>query len=604
MKRIDIVKLWPLIIFTFALAVRFIFLSGFQNSPFFYPDVKGVDPSLYHEWARDLAEGYWPGNKLLYGHPFYPYLVSFIYRYLGPDIYSVVVIQLLLGSISCVLIYFIARYVFCAEAGVISSFIAAVYGPFLFYEAFLMPNTLAIFLNLSAIIMLFNIIDFPRLQRTILAGLLLGCSVATNSGIAPFIFFSVFWIIWALRKQKAMLFAHLVCLIISIILPVTFLLLKHFTTEGRFDSFAAHGGINFYVGNNPESSGGFKAPFGFTPGAEGLSEDSSAYAERALGRQLSAAEVSKFWYKQAFKWISGHPVLWARLLFKKFILFWNSMELGDVGDYYFSKRYSSLLKFNPVTFVIIAPMGLSGMVLASRNIKKPFLLYGCTASFMVSCVLFFVNSRYRLSGLPFLIIFAGFAAHRLYQKISARDFRAVKIYASAFTVFFVFSNAKLMSMDTTTPLYNLSVIYAQKSRYDDAIEISKDLLKTNRNLPAVHFNLGVCFYGKKMADAAVYEFQQALRFNPNDYDSHFNLGFIFYEKKDYKKSLEEFKASLRGNDKDGSARFGLGNTYSELGDFQKALEEYKMALKICPQSKEVKMAIEETAKKIKSSHKI
>ena len=80
MKKINIFKLWPLIIFTFALAVRFIFLNQFQASPFFDVDVKGVDPSLYHEWAKELAEGYWPGYRLLYGHPFYPHVVSFIYR--------------------------------------------------------------------------------------------------------------------------------------------------------------------------------------------------------------------------------------------------------------------------------------------------------------------------------------------------------------------------------------------------------------------------------------------------------------------------------------------------------------------------------------------
>lgn len=531
MKKVDIVKLWPLIIFAFALLVRFTFLNQFQNSPFFDSGVTGVDPSLYHEWAKELAQGYWPGDRLLYGHPFYPFLVSFLYRFWAADVYSAVVIQLLVGGLSCVLLYFIGKYIFCPEVGMVSSFIAAVYGPFLFYETLLVPSALSIFLNLSAVIMLLNVLDFPRFNRTLLGGLLLGCSVITNSSVAPFIFILIFWIIWILKAQKEKLFLHLVCFVLGILLPAAFLSLKHFTAEGRFDTFASHGGINFYVGNNPGAKGTFRAPLGFTPSAEGLSEDSSRYARTITGRQLTAAQVSEFWYEKAFVYIKTHPFLWLKLLFKKFVLFFNAVEIGDVGDYYFCKNDSPLLKFNPFVFGAIAPLGLLGMVFTRRYFRGAFLLYAGVAGIMISCMLFFVNSRYRLSSVPFLILFAGFAVFYIWQKVKARDFRRLKIYAAALAVFLLFSNARVMAVDTVTPLYNLSVIYAQKGLYDKAIDITRELLAVHPDMAAAHFNLGVCYYAKGMTDEAAAEFKEALRLNPRDRNSRYNLSVIRRQRK-------------------------------------------------------------------------
>ncbi|OIO79428.1 MAG: hypothetical protein COW11_05480 [Candidatus Omnitrophica bacterium CG12_big_fil_rev_8_21_14_0_65_43_15] len=598
MKKINIFKLWPLIIFTFALAVRFIFLNQFQASPFFDVDVKGVDPSLYHEWAKELAEGYWPGYRLLYGHPFYPYVVSFIYRIFAADSYIVTVFQCLSGALSSVLIYFIARRLFSRPAGIIASVLAALYAPFLFYEGLLVPNTLAILLNLSAFLMLLNILDWPNVRRTFLAGLLLGCSLITNSGIAPFIIVSFFWMVFALRKNKKAVFTHAACILVGIALPLAMISLKHFTAEGRFDTFGAHGGINFYVGNNPEANGAFRAPMGFTPSAEGLSMDSAKYASDLSGRELSAKEVSEFWYKRAFSYIKSHPFLWLKLQMRKFILFWNGAELGDVADYYLSKQYSSLLKFNPFIFGLIGPLGLLGMFLAR---KKPtpgvFLLYTGVFGIMSSCILFFVNSRYRLSVVPYLLMFSGFALYRLWQELRNKNLKYFKVPLALFILFFVFSNVRAISADSTTPLYNLSVIYAKKEMYDEAIGISKKLLKQDWQLPMVHFNLGVCYYGKKEMPEAISEFKQALLLSPEHHDSHFNLGMIYYnETKDLVLALREFKLSIRGNEKDLAAHYWIGKIYQDYGKFDSAAEEFKAALKINPEVEQVKKALKEVSK--------
>jgi tetratricopeptide (TPR) repeat protein len=612
MKNFGITRLWPLIIFTFALTVRLFFLNSFERNPFFYPDVEGVDPSLYHELATYLAQGLWPGNELLYSHPLYPYLVSILYRFWAPDAYFVALLQFMMGSFSCALLYLIAKRVLGTGPGMISSFIAALYAPFLFYEGLMVPNVLAIFLNLCAIIMLFNIITSPDPVRTFIGGLLMGCSLAANSGIAPFILMVMFWIAWVFRKNKRALAAHLVCLFLAVILPIGILSLKHFSVERRFDSFAAHGGINFYVGNNPDANGTFRAPLGFTPSAKGLSEDSSRYARAVTARPLTALEISNFWYKRAFFYMSAHPLSWLKLILRKFLLFWNSVELGDVADYYISEEYSPLLKFNPFVFGAIAPLGFVGMVLARRHFRQAFLFYAGVFGFMFSCVLFFVNSRYRLSAVPFLIIFAGFAVFKIWRALTEGAYRPSAFaggrrlagYAVLTALFFIFSNAKFTAADTVTPLYNLSVIYAKKGMYDESMDISRRLLERRKDLPAAHFNLGVCYYGKNMFEEAIGEFRQTLRFNPDDYNSRFNLGLIYYQKKDYAKALDEFNRALAIDNRDAVLYYSIGRVYEAQDNLRKAQQEYILALQISPDAVQIRKTLENINKRLGSSLKI
>ncbi len=587
-------KLWPLIVFTAAVAVRFAFLGQFQNSPFFYPDAVGLDQSLYHKWAKALAAGYWPGNNLLYSHPVYPYLVSFYYRFFTPDSYSIVVIQHVLGALSCVLLYYIGKKVFSAKAGMISSFLAAVYGPFLFYEGFLVPSASSIFLTLAAVILLLSLLGAISLGRVVLAGLLLGMSVATNSAIALFLIAATAWTVYVLRLKKVRpWFLYISFFALSAMLPTMLLSYKHFFTEGRFDSFAAHGGINFYIGNNPDANGLFdRAPLGFNPTAEGLSEDSTRYAEKLCQRRLSAAQVSGFWYKKAFSYIKQNPIAWFRLLLTKFILFSNRTEVGDIADYYLCKEDSLLLKFNPFVFWLVAPLGVLGMVLAGRHKGPALLLYSGAFSVMFSCMLFFINSRYRLTAVPFLMLFAGFAVLEILEKIKSKDKKGLKANAILLTGFFIFSGLPAVPVNTVTPRYNLSVILAEHGDYDTAIKICEKLLKENPGIAAIHFNLAVCYYKKGRLDDALCQFKEALRLSPNDCQSRFNLGFIYYQKKEYKKAEAEFIKLIILNKKDPEAHYGLGKVLEAQGRYKEALFEYKLVLKVIPGLLECSQAVD------------
>src|SRR3989449_2006764 len=63
-----------------------------------------VDPEYYDEWARRLAAGDWMGDRPFYMDPLYPYLLGFLYRFAGRDLFLARLLNVALGAGSCALV--------------------------------------------------------------------------------------------------------------------------------------------------------------------------------------------------------------------------------------------------------------------------------------------------------------------------------------------------------------------------------------------------------------------------------------------------------------------------------------------------------------------
>jgi len=93
----------------------------------------------------------------------------------------------------------------------------------------------------------------------------------------------------------------------------------------------AHGGINFWIGNNPTATGYPKMPPGIRATQEGALRDSITLAERTNGRPMKRWEVSKYWSAQANAYISTHRTAWMRLIVVKIKNFWNAYQYDDLS---------------------------------------------------------------------------------------------------------------------------------------------------------------------------------------------------------------------------------------------------------------------------------
>ena len=91
-----------------AFAIRLVYLTELKSTPFFHYPVG--DSKIYHERALDIARGDLIGHEAYFhSSPFYSYFLAVIYKLTGPNLTVVRVIQLLIGSLTCGLIYLLTR---------------------------------------------------------------------------------------------------------------------------------------------------------------------------------------------------------------------------------------------------------------------------------------------------------------------------------------------------------------------------------------------------------------------------------------------------------------------------------------------------------------
>ena len=103
--------------------------------------------------------------------------------------------QAVLGSVNCVLIYFLGRRLFSSAVGFAAAGLAAIYGPLIFFDAEFLPSVLAVFLDLLLLLSLLWATSGGYLRRLV-PGLLFGLAALCVANILLFLPFALGWLLW------------------------------------------------------------------------------------------------------------------------------------------------------------------------------------------------------------------------------------------------------------------------------------------------------------------------------------------------------------------------------------------------------------------------
>ena len=95
--------IWFLLIVGAAFLIRTIYLFEIEAIPFFY-NLAG-DGRSYDEWAQRIAGGDWLGQGVFYQTPLYPYFLGALQFVVGHNLWLIRFLQIILGAISCGLIF-------------------------------------------------------------------------------------------------------------------------------------------------------------------------------------------------------------------------------------------------------------------------------------------------------------------------------------------------------------------------------------------------------------------------------------------------------------------------------------------------------------------
>jgi hypothetical protein len=135
---------WFWVIFGCAFFVRLLYLIEINSIPLFY-HLAG-DGRTYYEWGQKIAAGDWLGHGVFYQAPLYPYFLGFLQAVFGPSVWLIRLIQIVLGAISCALIFEAGRNLFSLQAGIAAGLILAFYAPGIFFDGLIEKSIIDFFL--------------------------------------------------------------------------------------------------------------------------------------------------------------------------------------------------------------------------------------------------------------------------------------------------------------------------------------------------------------------------------------------------------------------------------------------------------------------------
>lgn len=631
-------------ILIFGLAIRLAYLSSSVHAPDFNSPV--LDPQLNDYWARALVTGDWTPpphaddpeiRTTPYGRPpGYPWLLAGMYwisdgSYLVPRL-----VQVCVGLLNLLLVFFLGKRMFGSIAGLIAAFLMSVFWAAVYFEEELNSPVWEVCFSLSMVLSLL------RWERTgsrfslVLAGLLLGYSALMRPNILLPGCFVLLWVAWQQYKSggfsvwriitTAALYAGAAGLLI---LPV---IARNWVVGREFVLISYYGGVNAYIGNNPESTG-------VSPEVPGLYEISGMDTwncfnypnmikglERHLGRPgFGFSDASRYFYNRALAFWLEHPGEALRLTLRKAWFFWGPHEISDSKVVHCERTASPvlmwLLRFSHLLALILA--GALGWVLfrrhtPERNAQSITLVLGIAIGYFASVLPFFIAERYRFPVVPLLLPFAGYAFVLIGKRIKAGIYREPVTVLVAALLLYQAAALPLVPYTPNVSTWHLhrGIAYAAKGEHEAAEQSFQEAVREDTGNDEAYLQLGFIRAARGDHEGATEYYARAVAANPNNALACNNLGYEHYLKGDYPEAeqyyrqaiarqpeftlainnlgnlllsqgdtagaLAHFEQVLAINKRDRFARYNIGNTYLEMGAYEKALEAYRLAFETNP----------------------
>ncbi|MFC1683250.1 tetratricopeptide repeat protein [Candidatus Zixiibacteriota bacterium] len=621
-----------IILFLLALTIRLVYLSQLRSDPSF--DAPIVDAEYHDKWAMAIRDGETFHEGPYFRAPLYVYFLALIYTFFGHNFLAVRIVQLFIGSLSVLLIYHLGKRIFDRSVGLIAGLLAAFNGVFIYFEGELLIPVLILFLDLVMILTALWSARGREWWRWLICGAILGLSAIARPNVLIFLGALIPWLLVSMRRKtlgrKKMMagVAGLLLGVVLVIMPVT---VRNAIVGKDFVPIASQGGVNFYIGNNPQADGVTAIVPGTREDFWGGYQDAIKIAVRAEKRYLKASEVSNYWFRRGFQFWREQPMTALRMTFKKFGLFWGGAEIGNNKDVYFiSSRIPPLgMLIWPGSiycpFGIVAPLALAGMVLVWR--RREGRGAGLTAlfifSYMASVIPFFVTARFRLPVIPFLL---PFAAYTIISLVRARVWTRFFLVLILILIFGLLVNLNLagypqppaadshtsmghlylqrrlyseaekefrkaLSLETeyeqmTSPklhaITGLARVYAETGKQGLSFKLLKEGISRWPNAAGLHFQQGHTYYADGRLEEAIASWRETVRLDPEFHQAYLELGNAYEDQKQYGLAIAAFQNAVEANPRYVIAFFNMGLLYSKMEQIPEAMEAYRKAVETDP----------------------
>jgi len=560
-----------LTIFFLAFSLKFLIFTIVTEPIIFYK---------YPYFAERIGAGLSIGERILDLSPLYLYAHVLLFKIYGKNWEVMAFLQIFLGSLNCLLIYLIGEKIFGRAVGFIAALILLLYGNLTLIELTLEPEALVLFFN--SLIVWFLLKSKPDtaagkgLWRWLATGALVGLAAITKPNVLLFLPLVILWNWWESPTPRFLIKSTvlLLCGVALLIFPVT---LRNFLQFQDFILITADGGKVFYHGNGPGATGMERADLpdqGFIE--EGYKEPDYAHdlfrkvARNLSGRPLKPSECARFWFNRTLVYIQTHPFEALALEIKKFFFFWGNYEVHDIDSAY---KYSRTIQSWPLLpYGIISSFGLFGMFLARKKFRETFLIYSTVGVYLLTVLVFFAASRYRLPAVPFLSLFAAYTLISLIAWGQEKRIKKAIIYSGLILILF---SATIFSFRSEVAILD---------RWQMATRI--------------HYVLGGNrFFQKGDYREAAKEFEKAIALQPDFAPAYNRLGMTYAILQDYEQAEKKFNKVIELAPQMDEGYLNLGLLYELKGESARALTLLEKAFSLNPENSKTKEHLQKLRKR-------
>lgn len=510
-------RIFLLVVIAVSIIFRALYIWQYHSSEFW--GHLTVDTRYHYLWAQAIASGDFWGSQIFFRAPFYAYFLALLYKIFSGSILGIVIVQNVIGVISFVMIYKMAREIFGSKAAMVAAVIYLFTFDFYFFESELLLDFLLVFFVPLMFLLIFRAERTGRNIFWLIAGLVLGLAAATRPtvlvllALIPLFFLRPGSKLFDLKKWVASILLFVVGTV-AILFPIA---VRNYFVAGEFTFVPTQGGINFYIGNNSQANGWSAAMPDSLGGAFWQYAECKQIAEEKTGEELNPGQVSRFWFKKGLASLAESPKHAILLYLNKITLMFTNQEISNNRNIPQFKRKVPISYIWPISWWLVFPFGIVGMIAClRRNFKgKMILLFMILYSAVI--LVFFITSRFRLPLLPFWIAFASCGLLFYFGLILEKKFRDLILYTILIAGAMAFSLINFQRIDFSNPLqeeYTRGNRFIEQGNYRQAIEAYRDLLAKDPNYPQANMNTAAAFVKLGELDSAQVYYKRELQVNP------------------------------------------------------------------------------------------
>jgi Tfp pilus assembly protein PilF len=559
---------WPYVLVGLAVALRLAHIWNSRSNPTFW--APAVDPAWYDDAAVRITQGQW-GPFPLFRAPVYPILLAAVYSVFGHDLFAARILNVVLQGTTVWMIWHVGRSYFSSAVGVVSAVLFAVNGMAIFYACELVSPSAEMLASLLCAWTTLRLFRDSSFAAIIVCGLSYGLAAIIRPNFL-FVFPVVLLVILYVNRRewgrwaRGPLLSRVAVFVTAAFLPILPVTAANVIKGREFVLIATQGGINFWIGNNPESTGALAILPGY--GSAWTTEDAETEAAKDVGHRLKSGELSNYYFQKGWHFLRESPASAARIMIRKAALFVNRNEISNNKDIrYFAALSPWLPWLINLNFGILFPLGVLGLMVGWR-VPTAKVLLGLIVLYAISVILFFMTARFRMPIVPWLSWLAAaglvWIAALFREKVNPRRLIPLFIMLPAIVLAYM-DPWGLRNHPLGWARFMEGSAYLRLNQLDSARAGFTDAIRYGQEVDRALLNIGVIEYRLQNYAKAEVWYEQALAVNPNSSNTWNNLGIIHDVQGDTALAIESFHRALELNPLADDAKENLAGVYFRLG---------------------------------------